>query len=66
MSNCKRCGRKLRSQHSILNGMGRQCKKKAKQEAADAEFLKMQMTIFDPEFSCEGGAVDARQMYTGT
>lgn len=65
MSNCKRCGRKLRSQRSIDNGMGRQCKKKAKQEAEDAEFLKNQMTIFDPEFSC-GGVIDARPLHTGT
>lgn len=66
MTNCKRCGRILRSQNSIVNGMGRQCKKKASQEEADAEFLKMQMTIFDPEFSCVGGIEDARQMYTST
>ena len=65
MSNCKRCGRKLRSQKSIDNGMGRQCKKRAKQEAEDTEFLKIQMTIFDPEFSC-GGVTDARTLHTGT
>ncbi|MGE7999697.1 DUF6011 domain-containing protein [Lysinibacillus sp. NPDC093190] len=65
MSSCKRCGRKLRSQKSINNGMGRQCKKKATKEAENAEFLKIQMTIFDPEFSC-GGVIDARTMHTCT
>ncbi|MFC9540741.1 DUF6011 domain-containing protein [Lysinibacillus sp. NPDC056959] len=65
MSSCKRCGRKLRSQKSIDDGMGRRCKKRAKQKAEDAEFLKIQITIFDPEFSY-GGVIDARTLHTGT
>ncbi|KOS64651.1 hypothetical protein AN161_01110 [Lysinibacillus sp. FJAT-14222] len=65
MSSCKRCGRKLKSQKSIDDGMGRRCKKKATQEAEDEEFIKIQMTIFDPEFTC-GGVIDARTLHTSS
>lgn len=43
--NCKRCGRPLKSLGSIAKGYGPICKKK--QDAADAEFLKIQITIFE-------------------
>ena len=43
MSNCKRCGRELKSDISTVQGYGPVCKKK--QEAADAEFLRIQITI---------------------
>ncbi|GIN71166.1 hypothetical protein J14TS2_16410 [Bacillus sp. J14TS2] len=42
---CKRCGRVLKSEKSIDAGYGPVCKKK--QEAADAEFEKIQITIFE-------------------
>lgn len=41
--NCGRCGRKLKTQKSIEIGFGPVCKKK--HEAAEAEFLKRQVTI---------------------
>lgn len=41
--NCKRCGRELKTPESIKRGYGLICKKK--QDAADAEFLKLQVTI---------------------
>lgn len=40
---CKRCGRELKTPESIKRGYGLICKKK--QDAADAEFLKLQVTI---------------------
>jgi len=43
MNTCKRCNRPLRSARSIDNGYGPICKKK--HEAAEAEFLKRQITI---------------------
>lgn len=43
MSGCKRCNRELKTQKSIVAGYGPTCKKK--QEEADAEFLKIQITI---------------------
>ena len=43
--NCKRCGRLLKTAESIAKGYGSICKKK--QDAADAEFLKIQITIFE-------------------
>lgn len=43
MEMCKRCGRKLKTQKSIEDGYGPVCKRK--QAEADAEFLKIQMTI---------------------
>lgn len=45
MSNCKRCGRPLKNDKSVAQEFGPTCKKK--QEAADAEFLKIQITIFE-------------------
>lgn len=42
---CKRCGKILKTHKSIEIGMGAICKKK--QDAADAEFLKLQITIFE-------------------
>ncbi len=51
MNLCKRCGKKLRIQKSIEDGMGQLCRKKSNEEAAYLEFLKNQMTIFDPEFN---------------
>ncbi len=50
MNRCKRCGKKLKSQQSIRDGMGTLCSKKTKEEEAYLEFLKIQMTIFDSEF----------------
>lgn len=50
MNRCKRCGKQLKSQQSIVDGMGPLFKKKTHEEAAYLEFLKIQMTIFDPEF----------------
>jgi len=56
---CKRCGRPLRSEISIENGMGMTCKKK--QAAADAEFEKIQMNIFDVLGSQdEGGQISGK------
>lgn len=43
--NCKRCGRPLKTVESIAKGYGPACKKK--QDAADAEFRKIQITIFE-------------------
>jgi len=43
MSNCNRCNRVLKTQKSIDDGYGPVCKRK--QEAADAEFEKRQVTI---------------------
>lgn len=43
--NCKRCGRPLKTAESIAKGYGAICKKK--KDVADAEFLKIQITIFD-------------------
>lgn len=43
MGNCKRCGRELKSDKSTGIGYGPVCKRK--QEEADAEFLRIQITI---------------------
>lgn len=40
---CKRCNRPLKTLKSIKTGYGSNCKKK--QEEADAEFLRIQITI---------------------
>ena len=40
---CGKCGKPLKTAKSIEVGMGPVCKKK--QDAADAEFLKLQITI---------------------
>lgn len=45
MAKCKRCGRQLKSDSSVAKGYGPTCKKKY--DAAEAEFLKIQITIFD-------------------
>lgn len=45
MLNCKRCGRPLKNDRSRAQEYGLTCKKK--QDAADAEFLKIQITIFE-------------------
>lgn len=42
---CKRCKKPLKTLKSIEVGYGPICKKK--QDAADAEFLKKQITIFE-------------------
>jgi len=42
---CKRCGRPLESPKSIEVGLGPTCKRK--QDEADAEFEKLQITIFE-------------------
>ena len=44
---CGRCGKPLKTLESIKNGLGPVCKKK--QDALDAEFLRIQVTI-DEEF----------------
>lgn len=62
---CARCNRKLRSQKSIDAGMGRLYKKKAKEEAEDAEFKKVQITIFEVELN-DGGVFDAGTMHACT
>lgn len=43
MSNCKRCGKPLKTVKSIDIGYGPVCKKK--QAEADAEFEKIQITL---------------------
>ena len=43
MTTCKRCNKPLKTPKSINDGMGSICKRK--QEAADAEFEKRQVTI---------------------
>lgn len=43
MSTCKRCNRPLKTAKSIENGYGPVCKKK--HDEAEAEFMKMQITI---------------------
>lgn len=43
MANCKRCGKPLKTGKSIDVGYGPVCKRK--QDAADAEFEKVQVTI---------------------
>lgn len=43
MATCRRCGRKLKTEKSIEVGFGPVCKKK--HDAAEAEFLKIQITI---------------------
>lgn len=43
MTNCKRCNRPLKTHKSIENGYGPVCKRK--NDAAEAEFLKRQVTI---------------------
>lgn len=45
MGKCKLCGKTLKTAESIEIGMGPVCKKK--QDAADAEFEKKQVTIFE-------------------
>ncbi|QDQ03171.1 hypothetical protein FOH38_23530 [Lysinibacillus fusiformis] len=65
MDVCARCNRKLRSQKSIGEGMGPVCKRKAKKEADDEEFRKIQITIFDVELT-DGGVLDAGSMRTCT
>lgn len=40
---CKRCNRKLKTPKSIEAGYGPTCKRK--QEEADAEFLRIQITM---------------------
>lgn len=45
MAKCKRCKKPLKTSRSIEVGMGPVCKKK--QDAADAEFEKKQVTIFE-------------------
>lgn len=45
MKNCKRCGRPLICVKSVAKEYGPTCKKK--QDVADAEFLKIQITIFE-------------------
>ena len=42
---CNRCNRPLKTARSIAMGYGPTCKKK--QDAADAEFLKIQITMFE-------------------
>lgn len=42
---CGRCGKPLKTAKSIEVGLGPICKKK--QDAADAEFEKKQVTIFE-------------------
>lgn len=42
---CKRCSKPLKTLRSIAVGYGPVCKKK--QDAADAEFEKKQVTIFE-------------------
>lgn len=46
---CNRCGRKLKTEKSIEQGFGPVCFKKHKQEQADEEFKKNQMTIDEVE-----------------
>ena len=46
-THCLRCGRELKDEKAQEVGYGRVCKKK--QEIADAEFLKKQITIDDLE-----------------
>lgn len=43
MGKCKLCGKTLKTAESIEIGMGPVCK--AKQDALDAEFAKIQITI---------------------
>lgn len=43
MGVCKRCNRKLKTPRSIEVGYGPVCKRK--QDAADEEFLKIQVTM---------------------
>ncbi|WP_432355288.1 DUF6011 domain-containing protein [Sporosarcina sp. A2] len=43
MSKCGLCGKTLKTPNSIKNGYGPICKKK--HDAAEAEFLKIQVTI---------------------
>lgn len=43
MDECKRCGRKLKTQKSIEDGYGLVCKQK--HEEAEVEFLKRQITM---------------------
>lgn len=42
---CLRCGRKLKTSKSIEQGFGPVCFKKHKQEQAEEEFRKNQMTM---------------------
>ncbi len=43
MAQCERCGRPLKTPQSLKVGFGSICKKK--HDAAEAEFLKIQVTI---------------------
>lgn len=43
MAQCERCGRPLKTQTSIKVGYGPVCKRK--HDVAEAEFLKIQVTI---------------------
>jgi hypothetical protein len=43
METCKRCNKPLKTAQSVKDGYGAICKRK--QEAADAEFEKRQVTI---------------------
>lgn len=46
MSNCRRCGKPLKSVKSIRAGYGAVCKRKQLVEAV-AEFERIQITIFE-------------------
>ncbi|WP_245796548.1 DUF6011 domain-containing protein [Domibacillus antri] len=52
---CERCNRLLKSQKSMGAGMGPVCKKKAAEEAAQAEFERNQVTIFEVLYDKEAG-----------
>lgn len=45
MKLCDRCNRPLKTQKSMDAGMGPVCKKKAAEEAAQAEFERNQVTM---------------------
>jgi hypothetical protein len=44
-SYCERCGRRLRNPKAIHDGMGKTCRRKAREAAAKAEFERNQQRL---------------------
>jgi hypothetical protein len=42
---CERCGRRLRNPKAIQDGMGKVCRRKSREEAAQAEFERNQQKL---------------------
>lgn len=54
---CKRCNRPLTNEKSVELGFGLACHKKHRKELADAEFERLQITIFEVMQDGDTGAI---------